>query len=314
MACHHDIGRHAPPALAMAELDEAACASCHLEHRGRDIDLADLGLGCPNRHADLAARLPETTLRDTSDFGTDHPAFKLSVIKDPTRPAESSTTPRARRRMGLVFDHLHHVGRAVSGRAVSGGSGEKQYLQCGACHQPDAGGLCEADRVRAALPGLPSPRLRPGRALDLHAPRRSGRRARAFAGCIRSACWRGREGSAAPPRLRLRRPGSVLTPEAELSRRWVQSKVDAAERRFYDRPGTCATCHALRPGEASDGGMGVAPVQLQTVWVPGSTFSHASHAPFACVKCHPAAGVFDPDPETALARPGWSQPDAIRMG
>ena len=116
----------------------------------------------------------------------------------------------------------------------------------------------------------------------------------------------------APRRLRLRRPGARLTSEeAELSRRWVESKLDAAERRFYDRPGTCDLCHTLEPGGGRDGGMGIAPVQIQDVWVPGSIFSHGSHAPFACVKCHPAAGVFDPDPDTALPRPAWSLVDAI---
>lgn len=314
MECHHDVGRHAPPALAMAELDEAACASCHLEHRGRDIDLADLGSGfCSECHADLAARLPETTLRDASDFGSDHPAFKLSVISDPTKPAESlDVTPELVEETGLVFNHLHHVGRAVSGR-----DGEKQYLQCGACHQPDAGGLymkpieferhcqdCHRLDFDKAVPPTFTPHGDPA---VVRARIRGLYSERVLAGDVKDP--------EAPPRLRLRRPGSVLTPEeAELSRRWVESKVEAAERRFYDRPGTCATCHALRPGEASDGGMGVAPVKLQTVWVPGSTFSHASHAPFACVKCHAAAGVFDPDPETALARPGWSQPDAVPYG
>ncbi|MFO0690981.1 MAG: FHA domain-containing protein [Myxococcota bacterium] len=319
MKCHHDVGRHAPPTLAMAELDEASCASCHLEHRGRDIDLADLGAGfCADCHADLAARLPETKLRDASDFGDDHPAFKLSVITDPTQPAASlDVTPELVEETGLVFDHLQHVGRAVSGRAVPGRGGEKQYLQCGACHQPDAGGLymkpiefekhcqdCHRLDFDKAVPATFTPHGDPA---VIRARIRGLYSERVLAGDVRDP--------EAPPRLRLRRPGSVLTPEeAELSRRWVESKVEAAERRFYDRPGTCATCHALRPGEASDGGMGVAPVKLQTVWVPGSTFSHASHAPFACVKCHAGAGVFDPDPETALARPDWSLPGAVPYG
>jgi len=311
MTCHHDIGRHSPPAMEMAELDDASCAGCHLEHRGRQVDLADLGSGfCSDCHADLSAEVTDTTLRNASDFGEDHPPFQLALVKDPREEAISvDVTPDLVEVSGLEFNHLRHVGKAVSGRGDS-----KQHLQCGACHQPDAGGLymqpvvfedhCQdchqldfdktapADftphgdpaTIRSRIRGFYSNRVLNGDVKDKEAPRR----------------------------LRLRRPGSRFSAEeAELSKRWVDGKVAAAERRFYERPGTCGLCHTLAPGAASDGGMGIEPVQVQDVWVPGSVFSHGSHAPFACVKCHPAAGVFDPEEDSALPRPAWSQPDSI---
>ena len=311
MTCHHDIGRHAPSEMAMAELDDASCATCHLEHRGRQVDLADLGAGfCADCHSDLSATLPATALRNASDFGEDHPPFQLALVTDPSEEAVSvDVTPDLVEVSGLEFNHLRHVGKAVSGRGD-----DKQYLQCGACHQPDAGGLymkpivfeehcedCHRLDFDATAPEGTVPHGDPAMIRD----RIRGFYAnRVLDGDVKDP--------AAPRRLRLRRPGKRLTTdEAELSRRWVDGKVAAAERRFYERPGTCDLCHTLAPDEARDGGMGIAPVQIQDVWVPGSIFSHGSHAPFACVKCHPAAGVFDPEADTALARPAWSLEGAI---
>ncbi len=311
MTCHHDIGRHAPPQMAMTALDEASCATCHLEHRGRQVDLADLGAGfCADCHSRLSATLLATTMRNASDFGEDHPPFQLALVTEPSEEAESvDVTPDLVEVSGLEFSHLRHVGKAVSGRGD-----EKQYLQCGACHQPDAGGLymkpivfeehcedCHRLDFDATAPADAAPHGDPAvirnRIRGFYANR-------VLDGDVKDP--------AAPRRLRLRRPGARLTSEeAELSRRWVDSKVASAERRFYERPGTCDLCHTLAPGEASDGGMGIAPVQVQDVWVPGSIFSHGSHAPFACVKCHPAAGVFDPEDDTSLARPAWSMEGAI---
>ena len=311
MTCHHDIGRHAPAELVMAELDDASCATCHLEHRGRQVDLADLGSGfCSDCHSDLATTLPATTLRNASDFGDDHPPFQLALVTDPREEAVSvDVTPDLVEVSGLEFSHLRHVGKAVTGRGD-----EKQYLQCGACHQPDAGGLymkpvvfeehCEDCHRLDFDATAPKDAVPHGDPAEIRDRIRGFYANRVLDGDVKDP--------AAPRRLRLRRPGKRLTSEeADLSRRWVDGKVAAAERRFYERPGTCGLCHTLAPGEASDGGMGIAPVQIQDVWVPGSIFSHGSHAPFACVKCHPAAGVFDPEEDTALARPEWSLEGAI---
>ncbi len=311
MACHHDIGRHSPPAMQMAELDEAECATCHLEHRGRQVDLADLGSGfCADCHSDLSQQIEVTTLRDASDFGEDHPPFQLALVTDPVEEAVSVDVEEGLVEVsGIEFSHLRHVGKAVTGRGDA-----KQYLQCGACHEPDAGGLymkpvvfedhCEDCHRLDFDATAPSDFVTHGDPAAIRREIRGFYATRVLDGDVKDA--------AAPRRLRLRRPGARLSQdEAELSRKWVESKLATAEKRFYERPGTCDLCHALEPEGASDGGMGIAPVQIQDVWVPGSIFSHGSHAPFACVKCHPAAGVFDPDEDTALPRPTWSMEGAI---
>ena len=311
MGCHHDTGRHAPVEIEMAELDEASCATCHLEHRGREVNLADLGSDfCSDCHRDLSTRLPGTELVDASDFGDDHPPLRFSLVTDPTtEPVSVDVDAGLVENSGLAFSHLRHVGKAVSGRGDA-----KQYLQCGACHQPDAGGLymkpivfeehCEDCHRLDFDPSVPAGFTPHGDPAELRTRIRGLYSSRVLEGKVRDA--------SAPRRLRLRRPGAEMSvEEASLSRQWVESKLAAAERRFYDRPGTCALCHGLEEGAASDGGMGIAPVRLQTVWIPGSVFSHGAHDTFACLKCHPAAAVFDPDPDADLPRPSWSAEDAI---
>ncbi len=312
MTCHHDIGRHAPADLQLPELDNASCATCHLEHRGREVALADLGSGfCSDCHANLSRKVPATKLQDARDFGTEHPAIKLALVNDPRRDPKSVTvTSDLVEVSGLGFSHLQHVGKAVTGR----GDG-KQYLQCGACHEPDVAGAymlpiqfeqhCQ-DCHRLDFDSTVAADFTPhGDPAEIRRRIRGLYSTRVLDAKVKDA--------AAPRRLRLRRPGTRLSQEeTTLSRQWVERKVADAEKRFYnDRSGTCVLCHVLEPGAASDGGTGIAAVQLQTIWIPGSIFSHGSHAPFACGRCHPAAAVFDPDPDTNLPRPAWSEPGSI---
>ena len=152
LSCHHDTGRHSSPAMAVAELDEAACATCHLEHRGREVDLAGQGSGfCSDCHTDLAALVPATSLRDASDFGDDHPIFKLSLVADPDEEAISvDYAPGLVEVSGIDFNHLRHVGQGVTGRGD-----RKQYLTCGECHQPDAGGFYMLSLIHISEPTRP---------------------------------------------------------------------------------------------------------------------------------------------------------------
>jgi hypothetical protein len=311
MTCHHDIGRHAPVDLNMAELETAACADCHLEHRGREAELADLGSGfCSDCHADLSARLSLTELENVSDFGDDHPPIKLAVVTDPLSKAVSvEVTDDLVEVSGLIFNHLRHVGEPVEGRGD-----EDQYLRCDACHEPDVAGAymkpvdfeehcqdCHALDFDSTAPDDFTPHGDPAeirrRILGFYS-------ARVVRGEVKDP--------AAPQHLRLQRPaGAMSVEEAELSRQWVESKVAAAEKEFYERPGICGDCHTLEAGAASDGGMGIAKVQIQTLWVEGAIFNHGRHAPFACAKCHPAAAVLDPESEEDLQRPDWSQKGSI---
>ena len=311
-SCHYDVGRHAPVGLVVDELEEASCGGCHLEHRGRDSELADLGSSfCSDCHAETLSMVSATALGSATDFGTDHPPFKLAVVTDPlAEPVIVSMSPDLEEDSGLLFNHLMHVGDVVTDL-----DDEEQFLNCGDCHQPAAGGqemkptVFEENCERChSLEFDPKSR-------EAFAPHGDSGSIRTF---IREFYWTQAlsgevQDESAPAQMKGHDPGASLTArESSLFRQWVDGKVTEAENRFYGGSGTCRTCHSIDPGTASDGGMGVRKVQIQTVWAPRADFDHGSHTPFPCAKCHPAAAAFEP--ETDLEIPDWSHEGAIPYG
>jgi predicted CXXCH cytochrome family protein len=307
--CHYDIGRHAPADTEIGRLENANCADCHLEHRGREASLADRGSNfCSDCHSDMSKVVQTTELRKVSDFGTDHPAFKLAVVTDPDlEPVSTSVTEDLVEDSGLIFDHYMHVGSGITDA-----DDEETFLNCGTCHQPSGDG-------HAMKPAVFEDHCQGCHPLDFdstapndQAPHRDSGDIRTF---IREFYWtRVLSGEVkdrrAPDQILRRRPGAELTPEeSTLFRQWVDSKLIDTENRFYGRAGTCRTCHTVEPGAASDAGLGVRKVRIQTDWTPAVGFSHDSHTPFTCARCHPAAAVFDP--EADLPRPDWSLENSI---
>jgi len=312
VTCHYDIGRHVSVDLAVNELENASCASCHLEHRGREASLADRGSDfCSDCHDDVSRVVPESALRRVTDFGTDHPPFELAVVTDSLEaPIRTLVTPDLVEDSGLEFDHFLHVGDTVTDL-----DDVERFLSCGGCHRPEAGGDrmkpvvfedhcrdCHALKFDSKLPTEFAPH---GDAGEIRAYLRKFYWDRSLSGAV--------EDESAPARLRRRRPGaSRNAEESTMIRNWVEAKLADTEKRFYGRSGTCRGCHVVEPGLASDGGLGVKAVQIQTVWAPRIAFSHASHVPFRCAQCHAAAAVSDPDSE--LPRPEWSLAESIPYG
>jgi FHA domain/Cytochrome c3 len=304
MTCHYDIGRHAPADLEVNSLENAVCAECHLEHRGREASLADRGSNfCSDCHADISSVASTSELRKVSDFGTDHPPFKLSVVTDPAAaPVSVPMTAELVEDSGLIFNHFVH-----SGTVLTDLEDVERFLNCGACHQPDVMGRgmmsitfedhcqeCHSLRFDRTLAHAVAPHDDSGK---IRAFARDFYRNLVLSGDVRD--------ETAPRALLQRRPGASLSPdESVLLREWVEGKLDDVEDRLYGRSGTCKNCHTLESGAASDGGMGVREVQIQTRWTPNVVFSHDSHSPFTCARCHPAAAVLDAD--TDLPQPDWS--------
>jgi hypothetical protein len=311
LACHGAIGSHARAERSPGELDARRCAGCHHEHNGAE-GLARVASGeCSGCHGDLQALVSDTELGAASDFGAEHPEFRLHVLDPATRRAKRIEWKRGlREQPGVRFSHLRHVGQVVPLR-----DGTKGHLRCDACHRPDAAG-------RTMQPIVFEAQCRDCHSLgfDLAFPDRQAlhgdpvgmRRG------LREAYSELAIRDQAPDAPRFGVPGQPATREQRRElEAWVERRVRAAEATLMEDDGECRRCHELRAGAASDGGTDVAPVAITQVWMPRSAFRHATHAPFPCRDCHAAASVYDPDLGEAAERaprPEWSAADAVPFG
>jgi predicted CXXCH cytochrome family protein len=314
LTCHFETAPHTADDREVAGLSDTRCASCHIEHTGSTM-LTDLGEPlCAGCHASITDSLATAVVGDASDFGDDHPDFRLHVVT----AAGSGERLRAvwsadlEERSGLHFSHLRHVGQKLPLP-----DGSKANVDCATCHRLGEAGATmqpidfetscrdchrltfdetipereavhgDLDRMREELRELYSDQVVQGDIRDKRSPRS----------------------------LRFRRPGKRLTPAEQLAaREWVGKKVDQATRHLMVNPGECARCHEIVSGPAEGDGLGVAPVEVASAWMPKSEFRHATHAPFHCRDCHPAAAVYDPEDAAQLPRPAWSLPESKPYG
>ena len=322
-SCHVDVRRHTPASLAMPGLDEMACADCHLEHRGREISLADQGAAyCVTCHGDLSTELPDSELEDASDFGTHHPAIQLAVVEDSTEPAVRITWPDdVEEDPGVDFDHHFHTSQALDGP-----EGE-QWLDCGQCHQVEEDGQAmqpvrfdrNCRRCHELDAGVPELQGEVGvLALVLvHGdPEQIRDQLRVY---FTNQVLAGRvQDPEAPLALRERLPGPLIgTKERARSARWIGSRVAAADEKLFGTSG-CALCHQVVGGKVDEQtgawvARTVAPVQVPRNWIQNARFSHSAHATQACSICHPGATVRDAEGDVE-EEPGWAKLGAIPYG
>ena len=201
----------------------------------------------------------------------------------------------------MRFSHASHVGRALEH--------EDRALDCSGCHTPDVAGKnmrpIDFEENCQACHSL-SFDLRFDRQAMHVDPVEMRRDLLEFYAEVEL-----REVVEDVGRLARRRPG-MSPSEARRAAALAAAKamVVRADAFLMDRekPGACAQCHAVLGQDAEDGGHRLAAVALSNAWMPKGEFLHATHGPFPCGRCHPAAAVYDASllPE-ARTRPDWSQ-------
>ncbi|MBC8188073.1 MAG: cytochrome c3 family protein [Proteobacteria bacterium] len=323
--CHVDVRRHAPADLAMAALDDMDCADCHLEHRGREVSLADQGAAyCTSCHSDLTTQLSATKLPNASDFRTDHPVIHLAVVTDPDAPPTRISWPDEKEEVeensGIKFDHHFHISQALDTPE------DEEWLHCGQCHRMEEAGQAmqpvrydrDCRRCHRLDAGIPELLGESGGTVLAHGdPERARDQLRVF---YTSQVLEGRvRDHAAPRALRQRTPGPLIsTDERARSARWIGQKVATADAELFEGEDGCAHCHQIVGGKVSEQTgewlpRAVAPVQLQTQWIENARFSHAAHATQACSTCHPTAAIRDPGGDDD-EEPKWAGRKSIPYG
>jgi hypothetical protein len=313
LACHGELQQHVAARMDVSLFHATQCTTCHLEHKKpAALVQADPRL-CADCHADLHQKKSNTQLRDVSDFGTDHPEFRLTTLSlNPIQAlaaqglAKLSTGSSAgadhpgdwrlsqldridpenfAERSHLRFPHSKHL----DPKGVKSPDGNR-VLSCQDCHKPDASGRqMQAIRMEAQCSGCHSLRFDekdPNSAVPHGNPE-------AVVKTLREHFSREYllQTSAAGSAAQLRRPGTgtAVMSEAEQkrAREWVDAQSLTVARELFEKR-VCAQCHEVTrvPGKSGLDQWQVEPVRLTSNWMPHARFNHAAHVSEKCISCH----------------------------
>jgi predicted CXXCH cytochrome family protein len=322
LVCHANLQHHVDIRTADVNLFQGTqCTSCHVEHKQPATLVQHDTRVCTDCHADLARRKPDTTVRDATDFGTNHPEFRLTSLATVGRvlTADGDLVPswhtvrldrddpaRFVEHSHLKFSHQQHL----DPKGIKSPTGER-ILGCPDCHRPNSSG-------REMLPIRMETHCSGCHSLlfDEHDPT-SG----VPHGNLEAVYKTLREHfsreylvqtgfSNSGDTRQARRPGGeqrVLTEgEQRRARDWVDSQSLKIASELLEKR-VCRDCHEVTrvPGKPGLEQWRVEPVQLTSDWMPRARFDHAAHISETCVSCHSKAS--DSRYATDILLPGISR-------
>lgn len=301
--CHAVVAHHVDiRGQDVGLFKDRQCTSCHLEHKQPAALVQRDPRLCTDCHADLERHKPNTRVLDATDFGTDHPEFRLTVLASIPTDGDLSLRWRAVRldrndpdhfveHSHLKFSHLQHL----NPKGVKSPTGER-VLSCQDCHKPNSSGRdmlpirmetncsgCHSLRFDEHDPTSDVPHG------DLDGVYKTLREHFSRAYLVQT----GSSGSATGSR-QVRRPGGeqrVLTEkEQRRAREWVDEQSLKIARELLEKR-VCADCHEVTRDPTKTGleQWHVESVRLTSKWMPRARFDHAAHISETCVSCHASA-------------------------
>jgi predicted CXXCH cytochrome family protein len=302
--CHAVVAHHVDIRSPDVKLfRDKECTSCHLEHKQPAALVQRDPRLCTECHGDLKHLDPNTRVLDATDFGAEHPEFRLTVLAStPTGHEDRSLRWQAVRldrndpehfveHSHLKFSHLQHL----NPKGVKSPTGER-VLSCQDCHRPNSSGRDMIPiRMETQCSGCHSLRFDehdPTSGVphgDVEAVYKTLREHFSRAYLVQSG-----SGTAAAGSRQLRRPGGeqrVLTEkEQRRAREWVDEQSLKIARELLEKR-VCADCHEVTRDPAGTGleQWHVEPVRLTSNWMPRARFDHAAHISETCVSCHSSA-------------------------
>lgn len=302
--CHAVVAHHVDiHSNDVALFRDEQCTDCHREHKQPATLVQRDPRVCTDCHADLKRRKPNTSVEDVTDFGSDHPEFRVTVLA--SRPAPDNDEGLSWRSVRLdrndpehfiehshlKFSHAQHL----DPKGVKSPTGER-VLSCQDCHKPNASGRdMQPIRMETHCSGCHSLRF------DEHDPT-SGVPHGDLPGMYKTLrehfsraylIQTSTVGSYTGDR-RLRRPGgeqrALSESEQRRARDWVDSQSLKIARELLEKR-VCADCHEVTrmPDRTGLEQWQVQPVQLTSSWMPRARFDHAAHISETCVSCHAGA-------------------------
>jgi len=297
LVCHASVQHHVDIRTADVSLfDGTQCTGCHVEHKQPATLVEHDTRVCTDCHGDLSRHKPDTKLRDVTDFGTNHPEFKLTVLTSQGLLTPWKTTLIDRddpvhflEHSHLRFSHQQHL----DPKGIKSPTGER-ILGCQDCHKPNASG-------REMIPIKMETHCSGCHSLlfDEHDPTSGVPHGdlEAVYKTLRehfSREYLAQSGSVGFDNGRARRPGGeqrVMSQAEQLrARDWVDTQSLKIARELLEKR-VCVDCHEVThmPEKTGLDQWRVEPAQLTSDWMPRARFDHAAHISETCVSCHAKA-------------------------
>ena len=306
LVCHANVQHHVDIRTADVGLFQGTqCTACHVEHKQPATLVQRDPRVCTDCHANLERRKPNTTVRDATDFGTDHPEFRLTALATASRvlTPDGDLVPswhavRLDRddpahfveHSHLRFSHQQHL----DPKGIKSPTGER-ILGCPDCHRPNSSGREMLPiRMETHCSGChsllfdehdPTSGVPHG---NLEAVYKTLREHFSHEYLVQTGF------SNSAGNAQVRRPGGeqrILTEgEQRRARDWVDSQSLKIAGELLEKR-VCRDCHEVTrvPGKPGLEQWRVEPVQLTSEWMPRARFDHAAHISETCVSCHAKA-------------------------
>ena len=297
LVCHASVQHHVDirsPDVSLFKGTE--CTACHVEHKQPATLVERDPRVCTDCHKDLSRKKPDTQLRNVTDFGSDHPEFKLTVLTSqglltPWKSAQIDRDDPAHfaEHSHLKFSHQQHL----DSKGIKSPTGER-ILGCQDCHKPNTSGRemipikmethCSGCHSLLFDEHDPTSGVPHG---DLEGVYKTLREHFSREYLVQGGAP-GFEGS------RQRRPGGeqrvMSEAEQRRARDWVDTQSLKIARELLEKR-VCVDCHEVThdPSKTGLDQWRVEPVQLTSEWMPRARFDHAAHISETCVSCHAKA-------------------------
>lgn len=298
LECHKNVQHHVDVTSQDEQIfKENRCASCHREHNEPSILVQRDQRFCSDCHQNLDKLKDDTELENVTDFGKDHPEFRLTLLTSHYAKGQTHWQPirvkhnpasAIREDSSLQFSHQEHL----NPKGIRSPEGD-QVLECQNCHRPNTSGRrMQVVKMENHCSDCHS--------LDLDENDLSKQVPHGDLNALYDALkeyfsrqYLEPSALAATQMLndQLRRPGgesrALSIEEKKLALDWVDKQaLMVAQDVIEDR--VCIDCHQISriPGKTGFEQWYVKPVALNKQWMPLARFDHASHTTETCVSCH----------------------------
>jgi predicted CXXCH cytochrome family protein len=309
--CHSVIGWHFARDSKESKAMHAAlfekpgnptmCASCHRDHKGpMGLVRQDSPL-CTDCHANLKAQVATTQSPNISDFGKDHPAFKLSMLVPGKTGAAAvvrvaQETSKLGEKSNLKFPHDVHLSK----KGIRGANG-RVLMDCANCHVPDETGTrFKPTTMKEHCQDCHSLEFEP-KATNRQAPHGNVEDVLASVSEFYAQAVLSDTPIDVVFQEGARRPGerlNVTDPAKRLAAlKWANQKADTISQELMEVR-VCFSCHEISPINVVDASSPnkpatrswkVEPIAITQHWLPKGRFPHVQHKPYDCKECHNTA-------------------------